>query len=409
MADIAPPQPLPPVDLPPPRQSSTAPPPPPLTDVRVRGPAGRGLNKPAILLTAGGAVAIVLLLASNGLTSNSAKRPADAKPIMSDPARPEMAQTAVRGLPDTYPEAAAREAARLPAQPPVLGPPLPGDVAAFAPDQPDRYDAIAYDRYEPTYEPDEEPDPAIEEARQAERSALFFALRQQPKQDRKAPQPVQAQQDQLTSLMRPDTVTPATSSPGDAVLFPGTVISASLVTGIISESPGPVIAQVSQTVYDSATGRVPVIPQGARLIGDYKSSTRYGQSRVAILWSHLIMPDGEQIALNEMASDPSGAAGVSGKVDNHWPDVFGAAALGTLINVGVAATEDPILSYDGVGATSRDPVDDAVAEGAQRSASIVSNRVVDRSLALPPTIRIEAGQRISIMVRRPMTSAAAGR
>src|SRR5690606_5320063 len=115
-------------------------------------------------------------------------------------------------------------------------------------------------------------------------------------------------------------------------------------------------------------------PQGARLIGDYRSTSKYGQSRVAILWSRLIMPDGEAIPLDEPAVDPSGAAGAAGKVDNHWGDVFGAAALGTLINIGVATTEEPQLTYGGIGVVTRDPVDGALTDGVQRGANIVTNR-----------------------------------
>jgi len=81
-------------------------------------------------------------------------------------------------------------------------------------------------------------------------------------------------------------------------------------------------------------------------------------------------------------------------------DVFGAVALGTLINVGVASTEDPQLTYGGIGVITRDPVDEAIAEGAQRTASVVTNRAVDRSLAIPPTIRVEARRRISVIVSR---------
>ena len=115
-----------------------------------------------------------------------------------------------------------------------------------------------------------------------------------------------------------------------------------------------------------------MIPQGARLICDYKSSPRYGQSRIAILWSRNIMPPGDVIALQEAALDPSGPVGVSGEVDNHWLEVFGTATLGTLINIGVATTEDPALTYNGIGAVSRDPVDAVTAEGAQRSAGTVT-------------------------------------
>ena len=184
------------------------------------------------------------------------------------------------------------------------------------------------------------------------------------------------------------------------MLFPGTVIPASLVTELNSESPGPVIAQVTQTIFDSATGRIALIPQGARLMGEYRSSSRYGQSRVAITWSHLIMPNGDEVVLDEVAADPSGAAGVRGEVDNHWGDVFGAAALGTLINVGVATTEEPQLTYGGIGAVWRDPVDGAIADGVQRSATSVTNRVVDRGLAIPPTIRVGAGARITVLVTK---------
>jgi type IV secretion system protein VirB10 len=193
---------------------------------------------------------------------------------------------------------------------------------------------------------------------------------------------------------------PMAGRAADRVLFPGTVIPASLVTELNSESPGPVIAQVTQTIYDSATGRMALIPQGARLIGEYKSSPHYGQSRVAIVWSRLILPNGDESGLDEAAVDPSGTAGVSGKVDNHWGDVFGAAALGTLISIGVATTEEPQLTYGGIGAVTRDPVDAALAAGVQQSASSVTSRIVDRGLAVPPTIRVEAGKRIAVIVTR---------
>ena len=78
--------------------------------------------------------------------------------------------------------------------------------------------------------------------------------------------------------------------------------------------------------------------------------------------------------------------------------MFGAATLGTLVNVGVATTEEPQLTYGGIGAISRDPVDATIADGVQRSASGVTNRVVDRGLAIPPTIRAGAGTRISVLV-----------
>ncbi len=403
-------------DEPTPQQPAGPTEPAPLDAIRVKGPGARGLNKPAILTAAGGGVAVVLLLASGAFSSNSSTKPTTTKPMMSDPARPEMAQGAIKALPADYAQAAALEAAGQrdrspvsfdPAGPPQLGPPLPGDVAAFAQAQPMPGDMPAYgnDWNTPAaYAPPTAPDPAIVEAAAADRSGIFFALREEPrKADATSTQPIAFQtppRSPLAAVSPPDDDQSASATRNDRVLFPGTVISASLVTDLNSESPGPVIAQVTQTIYDSATGRIALIPQGARLMGEYRSSSRFGQSRVTIIWSRLIMPNGDEVALDEIAADPSGAAGVRGEVDNHWGDVFGAATLGTLINVGVATTEEPQLTYGGIGTISRDPVDAAIADGVQRSASGVTNRVVDRGLAIPPTIRASAGARISVLVTR---------
>ena len=381
-------------------------PPPSLSTIRVKGPGAKGLNKPAILIAAGGGIGIVLILASGGLSGDPAKRPSEARPMMSDPARPEMAQSTIRRLPTTYEEAARAEASRLPAQPPVLGPPMAGDVAAFAPSD-GGYPAneASWRSKADTYNAAAPPsDPGVAEALQADRSAIGFQLNQQSQaQPAAAPAPLQ-QQSPLTALRQApedqQPTPPATDT--NRALHPGAVIPASLVTALNSEAPGPVIAQVTQSIYDSATGRTLLIPQGARLIGDYRSSSRYGQSRVAILWSRLIMPNGDEIRLDEVAVDPSGAAGVQGDVDNHWGEVFGAAALGTLINIGVATTEErPSLTFSGVGAVSSyDPVDDAIRDGVQRSASIVTNRTVDRSLSIAPTIEIKSGTRLAVLVTR---------
>ena len=403
MADGIPP----PVDAmgEPPPQSQ--PEPPPLDSIRVRGQGAKGINKPAILGAAGGGVAIVLLLASGAFSGDPARKPAEAKPMMSDPARPEMAKGAIRDLPADYTQVAVAAPVIDTALPPQLGPPLPGDIAAFAHPETDHrsYTGVEAEGWDTpdAYSPNAAVDPLEAEMKEAERSGLFFAIRDQTA-------PGAAPVPQLASAARqpPSGLTafapqvpdqPATLSGGNRVLFPGAVIPASLVTEVNSESPGPVIAQVTQAIYDSATGRTLLIPQGARLIGDYRSSTRYGQSRVAIVWSRLIMLDGREIALVEAALDPAGAGGVSGEVDNHWADVFGAAALGTLINVGVATTEEPV-AYGNSGIVVRDPVDDAVSDGVQRSASNVTNRVVDRSLAIPPTIRVPAGAKLTVIVTR---------
>ncbi len=387
--------------------SPSQPEPPPLDSIRVRGQAAKGINKPAILGAAGGGVAIVLLLASGAFSGDPARKPAETKPMMSDPARPEMAKGAIRDLPVDYTQVATPQPAPDPVLHPQLGPPLPGDIAAFVqPDSgPDSYRRTEAEDWgsSDTYSPATAVDPLEAEMKEAERSGLFFAMREQTtpgapalSQQRSALQPPPSG---LTIFAPQAEDGPTAGDASDRVLFPGAVIPASLVTEVNSESPGPVIAQVTQAVYDSATGQTLLIPQGTRLIGDYQSSTRYGQSRVAITWSRLIMPDGREITLAEAALDPSGAAGVSGQVDDHWGDVFGAAALGTLVNIGVATTEEPVV-YGDSAIVVRDPVDDAVSDGVQRTANNVTNRVVDRGLAIPPTIRVPAGAKLIVIVTR---------
>ncbi len=389
-----------------PPQPSPQPEPPPLDSIRVKGRQAKGINKPAILGAAGGGVAIVLLLASGAFSSDPGRKPSETKPLMSDPARPEMAKGAIRNLPLDYTQVASSQPAAPATLPPQLGPPLPGDVAAFAQPAPalrsySNGEDATWDGA-PAYASSSSPDPRQVEIEDAIRSGLFFALRDQTSPGTTQTTPSFApptSPSPLTAFAPRAQAEPRADGATDRVLFPGAVIAASLVTEVNSESPGPVIAQVTQAIYDSATGGTLLIPQGARLIGDYRSSSRYGQSRVAIVWSRLIMPDGREVALAEAALDPMGAAGVTGDVDNHWVDVFGAAALGTLINIGVATTEDPV-AYGGSGVVLRDPVDDAIADGVQRMASSVSNRVVDRGLAIPPTIRVSAGAKLTVIVTR---------
>ncbi len=170
------------------------------------------------------------------------------------------------------------------------------------------------------------------------------------------------------------------------------------MTELNSESPGPVIAQVTQSIYDSATGRTLLIPQGARLIGEYKSSTHYGQSRVTIVWQRIIMPDGAERALDELAVSPNGAAGVSGEVDNHWGADAGVGDLWILGRRYAHIDQRSERSGAEYGAISRNPVAQAIQDGVQRSASTVTNRAVDRGLAVPPTILVQAGARISVIV-----------
>jgi len=96
--------------------------------------------------------------------------------------------------------------------------------------------------------------------------------------------------------VNPHTIMPL---PSPYTLSAGSVISASLITGLRSDLPGLVTAQVTENVYDSATGRLLLVPQGARLVGSYDSVVAFGQSRALIVWQRIIMPDGSSLATPE--------------------------------------------------------------------------------------------------------------
>lgn len=406
----------------PPRPAREPEPPPPLS-IRVKPKGARGLNKPAIIGVVGGAATLVLVLAITGIGARPNAQTDARRPLMSDPARPEMAQGRVRELPGSYDEAAAFARQSGMTQPiPELGDPMAGDIAAFAPEE-------NYSGYDPAAYGMRAREPASasgvsytsgattsgpSESDMALRSGLFFQMRDRGPQSgaiagagiQSVAEPGESAEDRA-AMTSPHRLMAASSR---FSLHPGSIIPASLVTAINSEAPGPVIAQVTQGVYDSATGDRLLIPQGARLIGSYRSAARYGQQRIAITWSRLVMPDGRQIVLDELAVDGAGSSGVSGNVDNHWGEVFGAAALGTLINVAAAATEDQRtvgITYGGVGIIV-DPEEEAAREGVQRAASAVSGRVVERGLSIPPTIRVAVGGRVSALVTREIVLAPNG-
>ena len=105
-----------------------------------------------------------------------------------------------------------------------------------------------------------------------------------------------------------------------------------------SDLPGQITAQVTEPVYDSPTGKILLIPQGARLIGQYDANVQFGQSRVLLVWTRLILPNGKSIVLERQpGADTEGFAGLSDQVDNHWGQLFKAAMLSTLLSVGTEA------------------------------------------------------------------------
>ncbi|WP_374527688.1 TrbI/VirB10 family protein [Novosphingobium sp.] len=177
-----------------------------------------------------------------------------------------------------------------------------------------------------------------------------------------------------------------------AILQAGSVIPAALITGIRSDLPGLVTAQVTQNVYDSPTGRILLIPQGSRLIGDYDADVAFGQSRVLLAWNRLILPDGRSIVLERQpASDTQGFAGLQDGTDYHWGGVLKAALVSTLLGAGAE------LGSGDEGNLAR-----AFRRGTQDSINRAGEQIVSRELNVRPTLTIRPGFPVRVLVTRDL-------
>lgn len=182
------------------------------------------------------------------------------------------------------------------------------------------------------------------------------------------------------------------------ILQAGSVIAAALITGIRSDLPGQISAQVTSNVYDSPTGRLLLIPQGARLIGEYDSSVVFGQSRVLLAWNRLILPDGRSITLDRQpGGDAAGYAGLEDKVDNHWGGIAKAALLSTILGVGAQ-----------VGSSGDDTLIRAIREGTSDTVSQAGQQIVRRQLNIQPTLTVRPGYPVRLIVTRDLVLAPAG-
>jgi type IV secretory pathway VirB10-like protein len=191
----------------------------------------------------------------------------------------------------------------------------------------------------------------------------------------------------------PDRVVAPTSS---YVVQAGNVIPASLITGIRSDLPGQITAQVTENVYDSPSGRFLLIPQGTRLIGIYDSQVSFGQSRVLLVWTRLIMPNGRSIVLERQpGADTAGYAGLEDEVDNHWGALFKAALLSTLLGVG---------SELGAGSDTGNNGDiiQALRRGSSDSLNQTGQKVVQRNLNIQPTLTVRPGFPVRVIVNRDL-------
>ncbi|TIQ16952.1 MAG: TrbI/VirB10 family protein [Mesorhizobium sp.] len=289
---------------------------------------------------------------------------------------------------------------------PQLGPPLPGDlggpIVRAREKGRDVPAAIA-----PVPQPDAAEQRRLAEMEAARTSEIFF----QTKAPAASDLPLQptpggselglsgsgAQDRKLAFLnaavdrrtVAPDRVA-APASP--FVLQAGSVIPAALITGIRSDLPGQITAQVTQHIYDSPTGSVLLVPQGTRLIGEYDNAVAFGQRRVLLVWNRLILPNGRSIVLERQpGADTQGYAGLEDGVDYHWWDLMKAAGLSTLLAVGAELTMD-----------DEDRLIQAIRSGAQDTINDAGQQIVQRQLQVAPTLTIRPGFPVRVIVARDL-------
>lgn len=178
-------------------------------------------------------------------------------------------------------------------------------------------------------------------------------------------------------------------------LLAGSVIAASLITGLKSDLPGMVTAQVTQNAYDTVTGHILLVPQGSRLIGKYDSVVAFGQRRALVVWQRLILPDGSSVRLDNMpATDPSGYAGLADKVDFHTWSLLKGVGLATVLGVGSELT-----------ISGENDLVEAIRESAQTNVSRAGDQITQRNLGVQPTITIRPGAPVRVLVTRDLVIA----
>ena len=289
---------------------------------------------------------------------------------------------------------------------PQLGPALPGDLGGPI------LRAIEAGKPIPA-SPLPGPDPAeqrrLAEIEAARTSALFFdtqSAEAAPTGGLAAGLPGPSPAD-IAGAMPEDSLTAFLNAPTDRqtvtedrlaapaspfILQAGTIIPAALITGIRSDLPGQITAQVTENVYDSPTGRYLLIPQGARLVGEYDSGISAGQRRVLLVWTRLILPDGTSLVLERLqGADVSGYAGLEDRVDRHWWGLAQAAALSTLLNIGAELATD-----------ESDSIATALRDGAQDTIGRAGEEIVGQQLAIPPTLTIRPGFQLRVIVTRDL-------
>jgi len=177
-------------------------------------------------------------------------------------------------------------------------------------------------------------------------------------------------------------------------LMAGSVIAAALITGLNSDLPGQVVAQVTEDVYDTVSGRFLLVPQGARLIGKYDSHIAYGQERLLLIWTRLVMPDGSSIVLDNLpATDTEGYAGLEDGVDYHTWRLLKGVVLSSLLGI-----SSELAANNGTQSNNRIIV--GLRDSVNNTANEAGQRIVSKDLALQPTLTIRPGYPVRVLANR---------
>jgi type IV secretion system protein VirB10 len=288
---------------------------------------------------------------------------------------------------------------------PKLGPPLPGDLGRPIVEQQREQAESSLQPASPVAAAGPDRAVALREQRaaaeQAARASSVVVQLSGGKQatapDALAPSPQQAQATalaanaglQLGDWSRSEANQGLVTEPASRwMISAGSIIPAALLTGLNSDLPGMVLAQVTENVRDSLTGRAVLIPQGARLIGRYDSGVSYGQKRAFLVWQRILFPDGSSLRLDNMpASDAEGYAGLTDRVDGHSWQLIKGVLLSSILGVG---SQLSIGSDRGLARALRESV--------QQNGSQAGEQIVSKGLNIQPTVRVRPGWPLRVLV-----------
>lgn len=182
----------------------------------------------------------------------------------------------------------------------------------------------------------------------------------------------------------------------------GGVIPGVMISGISSELPGQIIGQVSQNIYDTATGKYLLIPQGTKLFGIYSSDVSFGQSSVLVAWQRLVFPDGKALDIGSMpGADGSGLAGFRDQVENHYARIYGSALLMSGIVAGITYSQNTNQSNQF--GYNQPTAGSVLSQALGQQLGEVTSQLVSKNLNVSPTINIRPGYRFNIIVVKDLT------